>query len=185
MILHKEESYYMKNKKEFIVTIILFLIAASLYGIGFRLGVGSERSRVEKLKTQQDPIDVKVYLVFPDEEELIEESKEYLEFEITAYDNTVESQGPWIDQTATGFNLKGHTLETAKCIAVDPKVIPLNSKVEIIFDEPYEHFSDTYIARDTGGLIKGNRIDLFMGDGVSRQIVRNFGRRKARVRVLD
>lgn len=53
------------------------------------------------------------------------------EFIITAYDNSIESQGKWVDQTATGFNLKGQTLTSAKCIAVDPKVIPLSSKVEL------------------------------------------------------
>lgn len=106
------------------------------------------------------------------------------EFTITAYDNSVESQGKWVNQTATGFSLKGHTLETAKCIAVDPKVIPLGSKVELIFDNNYEHLNGVYIARDTGGAIKGNKIDLFMGDGVSKQKVRDFGKRKVQVRIL-
>lgn len=107
------------------------------------------------------------------------------DFTITAYDNSVESQGQWVNQTATGFNLKDKSLQEAKCIAVDPKVIPLGSKVELTFDEPYQHLNDIYIARDTGGAIKGERIDLFMGDGVDKQVVRNFGRRKVKVRIID
>lgn len=107
------------------------------------------------------------------------------EFEITAYDNTVQSQGKWIDQTATGFNLKGHTLESAKCIAVDPNVIPLGSKVQLYFGEEYEHLNGVYIARDTGGAIKGNKIDLFMGDGPVRKEVMEFGRRKVQVKIIE
>ena len=106
------------------------------------------------------------------------------EFTITAYDNSVESQGQWVDQTATGFNLKGHTLESAKCLAVDPKVIPLGSKVELTFDDEYKHLDGIYIARDTGGAIKGHRIDLFMGDGVDKKKVTNFGRRKVQARIV-
>lgn len=107
------------------------------------------------------------------------------EFIITAYDNSIESQGKWVDQTATGFNLKGQSLISAKCIAVDPKVIPLGSKVELIFDDEYSHLNDIYIARDTGGAIKGKRIDLFMGDGVDKKVVTDFGKRKVKVRVLE
>ena len=106
-------------------------------------------------------------------------------FTVTAYDNSAASQGAYVGQTATGFKLTGHTRESAKCIAVDPKTIPLGSKVEVIFPAPYESFSGVYIARDTGGVIKGNKIDLFMGDGVNPKDVKAFGVRKALIRVLD
>ena len=76
-------------------------------------------------------------------------------------------------------------MTSAKCIAVDPKVIPLSSKVELIFDDEYSHLNDIYIARDTGGAIKGKRIDLFMGDGVDKKVVTDFGKRKVKVRVLE
>lgn len=107
------------------------------------------------------------------------------EFTITAYDNSVASQEQWVDQTATGFNLKGHTLESARCIAVDPKIIPLGKEVKLTFDEQYKHLNGVYIARDTGGAIKGNIIDLFMGDGVDKKEVNSFGRRKVQVQILD
>lgn len=107
------------------------------------------------------------------------------DFIITAYDNSIESQGKWVNQTATGFNLKGHSLESAKCIAVDPTIIPLGSKVQLIFDDEYKHLNGVYIARDTGGAIKGKRIDLFMGDGVDKKIVNDFGKRKVKVIILE
>lgn len=112
------------------------------------------------------------------------EKSNWMKFTATAYDNTPASQGKWIDQTATGFKLKGHTLESARCIAVDPKVIPLNSKVEIQFPEPYTHLDGIYYARDTGGAIKGTIIDLFFGDGVDRKDVFAFGRRQIKLRIL-
>ena len=55
--------------------------------------------------------------------------------------------------TATGINL--HANPNAKVIAVDPNVIPLGSKV---FVEGYGYA----IAADTGGAIKGNKIDVFI-----------------------
>ena len=53
----------------------------------------------------------------------------------------------------------GHDLTAnpnMKMIAVDPKVIPLGSKVWV------EGYGEA-IAGDTGGAIKGNRIDILLG----------------------
>ena len=59
-------------------------------------------------------------------------------YTITCYDLSVQSCGKSMDNknygiTATGFDLKGHTWETARAISVDPDLIPLGSKVEIRF----------------------------------------------------
>lgn len=101
-------------------------------------------------------------------------------FKATAYDDTVASQGKWLHKTATGFNLQGHTLESARCIAVDPKVIPLKSKVYIVFPEPYTHLNAIYTALDTGSVIKGNHIDVFFGgdNAEVKKAVFNFGIRQ-------
>lgn len=58
-------------------------------------------------------------------------------------------------------------------VAVDPRVIPLGTRVYV---EGY----GSAIAADTGGAIKGNRIDLCME---SETRVRAFGRRTVRVRI--
>ncbi len=67
-------------------------------------------------------------------------------------------------------------------VAVDPSVIPLGSKVYVTSDDG----SWTYgiaSAEDTGGAIKGKRIDLCYEGSVSS--VNNFGRRSCVVYVLD
>lgn len=69
--------------------------------------------------------------------------------------------------TATG-NPTVYNPDGWSTIAVDPKVIPLNTKVYV---EGYGFA----IAHDTGGAIKGNIIDVFMP---SREAAYNWGRKK-------
>ncbi len=61
-------------------------------------------------------------------------------------------------------------------IAVDPRVIPLGSRVYV----PY--FDKVFIANDTGGIIRGTMIDIFMK---SARNMNNFGRRNLEIIVLD
>lgn len=89
-----------------------------------------------------------------------------LTFEATAYTD-VEGDS-WAGITATG---------AATCegiVAVDPKVIPLGTKLYI---EGY----GVAIAGDTGGAIKGHKIDLFFN---SLDEVYTFGRRDKKVYIL-
>ena len=75
--------------------------------------------------------------------------------------------------TATGIDLRSNP--GMKVIAVDPSIIPLGSKVWV----------DGYgiaIAGDTGGAIKGNRIDLFMN---TKEQAYRFGRKQIKIRVLN
>ena len=71
--------------------------------------------------------------------------------------------------TATGTRPK-----EGRTVAVDPKVIPLGSTV---FIEGFGY----YIAEDTGGAIKGNRIDVFLMD---YNKAKQLGRRTAKVWIL-
>lgn len=75
--------------------------------------------------------------------------------------------------TATGVNIKDHPEE--RVIAVDPKVIPLGSKVYV------EGFGEA-TAADTGGAIKGNRIDVFIP---SEQEAEEFGVQHLKVKILN
>jgi 3D (Asp-Asp-Asp) domain-containing protein len=59
-------------------------------------------------------------------------------------------------------------------VAVDPRVIPLGT---MLFVEGY----GLALAADTGGAIKGNKIDLCMHD---ERAIRQFGRRKVVVHIL-
>ena len=68
-------------------------------------------------------------------------------FKITHYCPCNVCNGSWGSKTAIGT-----TMTPYRTIAVDPRIIPLGSKVEIK--------GKTYVAEDTGGAIKGNRIDM-------------------------
>lgn len=116
-----------------------------------------------------------------------------IRMEVTAYDLSEAScnkgmSHPAYGLTATGRSLKGHSLESARAIAVDPSVIPLGSKVRIKFeDAEYRYLNGVYTAVDTGGAIKGNHIDLFVGDFNSSRpssVALKFGRRMAKVTLL-
>ncbi|RHW31758.1 DUF348 domain-containing protein [Lysinibacillus yapensis] len=91
------------------------------------------------------------------------------EFYVTATAYTANCAG-CSGVTATGIALKNGM----KVIAVDPKVIPLGSKVWV------EGYGNA-IAGDKGGAIKGNKIDVFIG---SKKQAKNWGRKKVRVKIL-
>jgi len=89
------------------------------------------------------------------------------DMEATAY--TIGGDG-WGNKTASGMNT------FVGMVAVDPKVIPLGTKLYI---EGY----GIAIAGDTGGAIKGNIVDLFMN---SESECRQFGRQHGlKVYVLE
>ena len=93
----------------------------------------------------------------------------------TAYDLSAEENGGYAGQSATGVPLdKG-------VIAVDPRVIPLGSRVYIeALDGSWSY--GYAVAADTGGAIKGNRVDLCYR---TRSECIQFGRRPCRVYVLN
>lgn len=74
-------------------------------------------------------------------------------------------------------------------VSVDPKVIPLGSEVLILFTDPeFRDYNGVYTAKDTGGGIKGKRIDLYMGDFKSNsasKIAKGFGKQEAILIVLN
>ncbi|HFK1685833.1 cell wall-binding protein EntB [Bacillus paranthracis] len=74
--------------------------------------------------------------------------------------------------TAVGHDLTANP--NMRIIAVDPKVIPLGSKVWV------EGYGEA-IAGDTGSAIKGNRIDVLMG---SKSKAMNWGRQTVKVKIL-
>lgn len=75
--------------------------------------------------------------------------------------------------TSTGINLKRNP--DVKVIAVDPKVIPLGTKVYV---EGYGYA----VAGDTGSAIKGNKIDVFFS---SKSEAYKWGRKSVKVKILE
>lgn len=98
----------------------------------------------------------------------------------TAYDLSYASCGKYPDHPAYGITYTG-TQARPGVIAVDPKVIPLKSKVYV---ESLDYTKDYgfAIAEDTGSAIKGNKIDLFIGDNSSAM---RYGRRTVRVYIIE
>ena len=92
----------------------------------------------------------------------------------TAYDGSYATLKKSSPRTAIG------TVPSYGTVAVDPRVIPLGTKLYIASaDGSYIYGYCT--ASDTGGAIKGNRVDLFMN---SRADALNFGSRQVNVFIL-
>ncbi|SHK51545.1 3D domain-containing protein [Tepidibacter formicigenes] len=101
--------------------------------------------------------------------------KKTLDVTATAYTAGFESTGKKPGDSGYGKTYMGTTVRPG-VIAVDPKVIPLGSKVYI----PY--IGKTCTAEDIGGAIKGNKIDIYMSE-LSK--AKKFGRKKLKVYILE
>ena len=96
-------------------------------------------------------------------------AKRVIVMQATAYDPSAGSK------TAMG------TRARVGAVAVDPRVIPLGSKLYIESMDAFASYGYA-TAEDTGGAIKGNRIDLFYNSNAEAN---RFGRRNVKVYVLD
>lgn len=103
----------------------------------------------------------------------------------TAYDLSIKSCGKAIGAkyrgiTRAGLDLNGKQWGDAMVVAVDPRYIPLGSKILVIFDESdwRKKYNGVYLAADTGGGVKGKTIDIYLGDIGNKEMreVRIFGR---------
>ncbi|MDR4153336.1 SH3 domain-containing protein [Bacillus cereus] len=104
----------------------------------------------------------------------IQSAKRELTVVATAYTADPSENGTYGGRVLTAM---GHDLTAnpnMRIIAVDPKVIPLGSKVWV------EGYGEA-IAGDTGSAIKGNRIDVLMG---SKSKAINWGRQTVKVKIL-
>lgn len=99
----------------------------------------------------------------------------------TAYDAGFESTGKRPGDKYYGLTRSGTKVRPG-VVAVDPKVIPLGTKLYIkSLDSRWPDYGFA-IAEDTGGAIKGNKVDLYFEDS---QDVKKYGRRKVEVYVLE
>lgn len=101
----------------------------------------------------------------PEEEPVIEEKQadnhNYIgDFKLTSYCGCRRCNGKW-----TGYPSKiGEPLTVNRTVAVDPAVIPLGTWIEI--EVPGKGW-ETFRAEDTGSGVKGNHIDVYIGEGHS------------------
>lgn len=84
---------------------------------------------------------------------------------------------------ATAYCIEGETASGAQTrrgiVAADPDVLPLGTRIRV--DGLGRKLSRTYRVEDTGRLVKGREIDIFMD---SCAAAKEFGRRPARVRII-
>ncbi|MDO5716831.1 MAG: 3D domain-containing protein [Tissierellia bacterium] len=98
----------------------------------------------------------------------------------TAYEAGPRSTGKRPGDRGYGITASG-TLARRGTVAVDPRVIPLGTKFYIKSLDPEIPDYGYAIAEDTGGAIKGHKIDLFMNTVAE---CFQFGRRKVMVYIL-
>ena len=101
-------------------------------------------------------------------------------FAASAYDLSYASCGKNPGDRGYGITASGMQAQRG-VVAVDPSVIPLGTKLYIESTDGYPDYGYA-VAGDTGGAIKGYRVDLFM-DSHSEAI--NFGRRNVKVYILN
>lgn len=96
-------------------------------------------------------------------------------------DELVAAAAPQI-YTATAYSLRGRTASgrpvSRGLIAADPAVLPLGSRVRLEAGS----FSGEYLVADTGGAVRGRRIDIWTPS--TREALR-FGRRLIKLTVLS
>ncbi len=95
----------------------------------------------------------------------------------TAYDASSCGKSP--SHPSYGITATGARAQYG-VVAVDPRIIPLGSRLYIECSDGSYIYGNA-VAADTGGSIKGNRIDLCFN---SRSEALNFGRRQVKVYIL-
>jgi len=89
---------------------------------------------------------------------------------------------PFTNYTATAYSLSGKTASGKRVskglIAADPRVLPLGTRVRLDAGV----YSGEYLVADTGGAVRGKRIDIWTPSG--REAMR-FGRRTVKLTVLS
>jgi len=92
-----------------------------------------------------------------------------------------EPAAPPANYMATAYSLNGKTASGRRVskgmIAADPSLLPLGTRVRL----DAGNYSGDYLVADTGGSVRGKRIDIWTPSG--REAVR-FGRRLVRLTVL-
>ena len=101
----------------------------------------------------------------------------------TAYtaDYNPSKGGP--DDPWGGMTASGKPAVAGLTIAADLRVLPMHTRVYVEgLDAHGKKYSGVYVVMDTGGAIKGNKIDIFMS---TYDQCCSFGRRKMKVYILE
>ena len=178
---------WLEVKKVFLEIVCWFVVSAVFWGVLFAVAQPF-MSKGECVYSKDKNADLgqnnenKAAVVVLEENEPVPEQPKRIslgEFKLTAYCSCVKCCGFWansrpIDENGNDIVIgaSGERLYHGVSIAVDPAVIPYDSKVYIDGKE--------YIAHDCGGAIKGNRIDVYFDN---HQDALDFGVQYANVEV--
>lgn len=130
----------------------------------------------------EEPVETDVQVV-EDVDQQKEQTKGQEQDKNKIVEKTVSSKALGMSRgmfTATAYCLKGRTAMghgvRRGIIAADPRVLPLGSRINISGG-----YSGSYLVSDTGGGIKGRRLDIWMP---SCSEAKRFGRRSVAVNFL-
>ena len=137
-----------------LIIIFLFITLILLFVIG--------KLYLKNKELKNRPPEIKIETVFVERDISPIPYDDLGDFTLTFYTHTS-------NRTKTGVYPK-----IKRTIAVDPKIIPLGS---VLYVEGY----GVFIAEDTGGKIKGQRLDIFVN---TKQEAVNLGVKKARVYLI-
>ncbi len=143
---------------------IMFWILLVFIGFAAVVSITNPAWIAEAISPREERVLVKTHIQRLEDPE----ETEWFYFEATGYSANDPAQGT-DSTTATGLEVE------EGIVAVDPEVIPLGSQLEI-------KGLGEFVAEDTGGKIKGNRIDIFFE---SKQEAIEFGREGVWVTIKD
>ena len=160
------DCYLVINKYNMTIHILFWSLTAILILTAVMI-VLNQSGQIESfiVKTETEVVVEPVYITQVKE---VKEETEWFYFIATGYSANDPAQGT-NNITATGKEIK------IGMIAVDTKIIPLGTEVEI-------KDLGIFTAEDTGGKIKGNRIDIYFE---TREEAEKFGRKVIWVRILN
>jgi len=157
----------MINRYNMVINILFWVLVSVLIFLAVMI-VLSQNGRIDSfLVRTETEIVVEKEPVYITEVKEIEKETEWFYFVATGYSANDPLQGT-NNITATGKEIK------EGMIAVDRKIIPLGTRIEI-------KDIGVFVAEDTGGKIKGNRIDIYFE---TKEEAKEFGRQVIWVRVL-
>lgn len=144
----------------FIIDLILFTIWIYKLLYECKAEIEAEIEAFEPIKAETDCFEVPCPEVTPDDfySSVENVTNHSAVFEVTHYCGCSKCCGAYSDGSeSVAYGASGKRLEALVSVAVDPSVIPLGTVL---------HDAEGYLyrAEDTGSGIKGNRIDLFVGD---------------------
>ena len=157
----------MTNKYNMIINILFWVLVSVLIFLSV-IVVFTQNDRIDSfLVRTETEIVVEKEPIYITEVKEIKKEIEWFYFVATGYSANDPLQGT-SNITATGKEIK------KGMVAVDPKIIPLGTQVEI-------KDMGLFIAEDSGGKIKGNRIDIYFE---TKEEAKDFGRQVIWVRML-